>query len=447
MAPGPPPTAPGHLPGPARPWHPTRALRRSFAVAAVALLAAATLGRPGLVLLAAPFAVGAALSLVRRPGRVPVAALRLDREVSVEGGPVTARVPVRNDEDLTMLCVVSAEVSTWIRLRHGTGHYATLLRPAGTTQVRLEGTTTRWGRQQVGPATVRVYACDGLLAGQRTVVPASPLAVYPTGDRFDSGQMLPHAAGVSGVHRARRLGQGGELADVRPFQAGDRLRRINWRVTGRTGEIHVNSTLPDRDADVVLVLDARHEAGRSGGVGGPASVLDATVRAAAAIMEHYAHQGDRVALVELSTRLRRLPAGTGRRHFLAALDWLLQISVRPTGLLPGDRLFTRGLQPVQALLIVLTPLLDYHSAWLLAGLARTGRPLVAVDTLPPEVRVPPEGPWSAAGERLWRLERANTLGRLREVGVAVQRWQGPGSLDQLLRHVYRLSMTSRVLTR
>src|SRR5690606_13316478 len=134
-------------------------------------------------------------------------------------------------------------------------------------------------------------------------------------------------AGLSGIHRSRRPGTDGQLADVRLFQAGDRMRRINWRVTRRTGDVHVNSTLSERDADVVLVLDTRHEAGVSGGVDGPVSVADATVRAAAAITEHYTRQGDRVALVEFGTRLRRLRAGTGRRHHLAALEWLVRLNI------------------------------------------------------------------------------------------------------------------------
>jgi hypothetical protein len=50
------------------------------------------------------------------------------------------------------------------------------------------------------------------------------------------------------------------------------------------------------------------------------------------------------------------------------------------------------------------------------------------------------------GYRLWWLERANTIGRLREVGVPVEPWRGAGSLDLMLRHVYRIAASSRVLS-
>jgi uncharacterized protein (DUF58 family) len=198
---------------------------------------------------------------------------------------------------------------------------------------------------------------------------------------------------------------------------------------------------------VVLLLDVRQEAGASGGVDGAASVLDATVRAAAAITEHYTHQGDRVSLVEYGSRLRRLRAGTGRHHYLAALEWLVAVDRFPSGFGPGDRLVTGGLRGTGALVVVLTPLLDQDSANLLATLARAGRWLVAVDTLPDRLRWPVRGEWSAAGRRLWWLERENTIGRLRGVGVPVEPWRGAGSLDAMLRHVYRLATSSRVLAR
>lgn len=432
-------------------WVPTAALHRGVVIAAVALLAAAIFGRPEPVLVAVPFALGTALSLALQPARPPRRPeLTLAEPTSVEGGPVRARVSLPGEPPRPMLCVVSAQVPAWIRLDHGVGYYAALVRPGATTAVWLEGTARRWGSYRLGPAAARTVACDGLLVSLSDVLPAVPLTVYPVSAPFDSEEALPRAAGIAGIHRSRRLGPGGELADVRPFQAGDRLRRINWRVTRRTGELHVNATRSDRDAEVQLLLDVRHEAGVSGGFGGPASVLDATVRAAAAITEHYAHQGDRVSLVEFGPRLRRLPAGTGRRHYLSALEWLVHTDLLPTGYGPGDRLLTRGLPPAGTLVVVLTPLLDQDSANLLAVLARSGRSLVAVDTLPERAAghsFPVWSEWTVAGRRLWRLERANTIGRLRGVGVPVEPWRGAGSLDLMLRHVYRLAATSRVLAR
>jgi hypothetical protein len=45
---------------------------------------------------------------------------------------------------------------------------------------------------------------------------------------------------------------------------------------------------------------------------------------------------------------------------------------------------------------------------------------------------------------MWRLERDNTIGALREAGVPVAEWAGAGSLDQVLRDMTRLAAAPRV---
>jgi uncharacterized protein (DUF58 family) len=60
---------------------------------------------------------------------------------------------------------------------------------------------------------------------------------------------------LEGDHRA--LGQGGgvELAQVRPYQPGDDVRRIDWNVTARTGETHVRIHVAERELVSWLLLD------------------------------------------------------------------------------------------------------------------------------------------------------------------------------------------------
>jgi uncharacterized protein (DUF58 family) len=254
---------------------------------------------------------------------------------------------------------------------------------------------------------------------------------------------MPHAAGLVGVHRSRRTGEGGELAGIRAFAPGDRLRRIDWRTTLRTQQPHVAQTLSDRDAEVVLVLDVAQDAGMSGGISGAASAVDTTVRAAAAIAEHYLHRGDRVSLVEYSVGIRRLRPAAGRRQFQMVLEWMLHIE-------PGDGvdavpiyLLDNHQVPSSALVVVLTPLLNEHSTELVVRAARSGRVVVAIDTLG-GARPYHRSSWGPVAARLWWLERENVIGQLRELGVPVVQWAGTGSLDQVLRDVTRLAAAPRV---
>jgi uncharacterized protein (DUF58 family) len=60
---------------------------------------------------------------------------------------------------------------------------------------------------------------------------------------------------LSGDYRSALLGAGTELAQVRPYLAGDDVRQIDWNVTARTGEPHVRVQLADRVMVTWLVLD------------------------------------------------------------------------------------------------------------------------------------------------------------------------------------------------
>jgi uncharacterized protein (DUF58 family) len=267
--------------------------------------------------------------------------------------------------------------------------------------------------------------------------------VYPVTEPFAAVEAMPAAAGLVGNHRSRRPGEGGELAGVRPFAPGDRLRRIDWRVSLRTRDLHVASTLSDRDAEVLLLLDVLGEVGVSGGVKGSASVLDTTVRASAAIAEHYLQRGDRVSLLEYGQSARRLRPATGRRQYLTVLEWLLDVHADSSDQTPYEHVFGAHHVSSDALVVVLTPLVDPRSADLLAQLTQSGRYTVAVDTLPAGATPPRRSQWTPLATRLWSLERENVLGRLREHGVPVVEWAGAGSLDLVLRDVARMASAPR----
>nr|WP_285662928.1 DUF58 domain-containing protein [Actinorhabdospora filicis] len=420
-------------------WAPTRALRRAVAVAATAAGLGVLFGRLDLVVVAVPFIVGLSIALLKRPTRPPTVRLDIERAINAEGGDVDARLMVFNPEDTEYSSLVTrTAVPRWIKARHGYGTYAATVAPNTATVVQIGGSVERWGEHPIGPAHVMAYACDNLLQCRPVAAPMQQVRAYPVSEPFTADDAMPRAGGLSGAHRSRRPGEGGELAGVRHYQPGDRLRRIDWRVSLRTRELHVNHTLSDRDAEVVLLLDMGADAGESGGVKGASSVLDTTVRATASIADHYLSRGDRVSCVEYGGRIRRLRAGGGRRHYLAILDWLLGVRVWQ-GSGDEERLLRTGGLPSNALVVMLTPLLDDSAVAALATMARSGRFVVVVDTLPPDVRPPHDTPWSPIAERLWRLDRENVVAELREHGVPVVPWTGTGSLDQVLRDVTRMS--------
>ncbi|MEU4478641.1 DUF58 domain-containing protein [Micromonospora sp. NPDC023966] len=440
---------------PASGWAPTWALGRAVLLTGLLLVAAVLLGRIDLVVLATPFALGTAYALRRRPTALPELEIGAEDAHLVEGAPMAATIAVANPDAVSYdVAVVRTRMSPWLRVEKvgfgGTGvdvsrsgganrPFVTSVPSGSAVDLELTGTALRWGRHPIGPAGARVAAADGLLVSRAVVTDPVRTRVYPMTEPFEAVEAMPRAAGLVGAHHSRRPGEGGELAGVRVFAPGDRLRRIDWRVSLRARQLHVAATLSDRDAEVVVLLDVLAEAGRSGGVGGAASVLDTTVRAAAAIAEHYLHRGDRVALLEYGPAARRLRPATGRRQYLTVLEWLLDVKAESSPHEPYDQVFGPQLLSSDALVVVLTPLLDERSAQMLARMARGGRFVVAVDTLPAELLVPKDRGWAEVAYRLWRLDRDTMIGQLREHGVPVVRWAGAGSLDQVLRDVSRLA--------
>jgi uncharacterized protein (DUF58 family) len=438
-------------------WTPTRAFGRAVLVVGTLLIAAVFVRRVDLVVLAAPIAIGAALGLWRRPHAAPVVRLDMPANNIGEGSELNASIDIGNDDPVPYDLVVAwVDTVPWLRLQSVNRPYATQIAPGTGVEIALPGHALRWGRHHIGPVVAHAVAADGLLISPVGSHSGVDVKVHPITDPFEASDAMPRAAGMVGFHRSRRPGEGGELAGVRVFSPGDRLRRIDWRVSLRARQLHVAATLSDRDAEIVVLLDVLHESGRSGGVFGRRSVLDLTVRAAAGIADHYLHRGDRVSFLEYGGFSRRLRASSGHRHFLTSLEWLLDVRTR-SGMESPPALFGANIMSPNALVIVLTPLIDPRSAAMLARLARSGRTVIAVDTLPAEL-------WDAAGSgtsgdwlshtaftpaavRMVRMERENLIGELREHGVPVVTWTGAGSLDEVLQQVSRMASAPTAVRR
>jgi uncharacterized protein (DUF58 family) len=77
-------------------------------------------------------------------------------------------------------------------------------------------------------------------------------------DRLGSLELLARSVVqgfVSGLHRAPLQGAGLDFAGHRPYQQGDELRRIDWRLFGRTDRHYVREFREDASLQAYLVLD------------------------------------------------------------------------------------------------------------------------------------------------------------------------------------------------
>ncbi|WP_087019571.1 DUF58 domain-containing protein [Thaumasiovibrio subtropicus] len=74
-----------------------------------------------------------------------------------------------------------------------------------------------------------------------------------------SVRWLPPARSIwsylNGQHASRRQGRGMDFAEVRPYQQGDDIRAIDWRVTARTGKPHTKLFTEESECPVMVVTD------------------------------------------------------------------------------------------------------------------------------------------------------------------------------------------------
>ncbi|MEN9503928.1 MAG: hypothetical protein RI964_3213 [Pseudomonadota bacterium] len=61
----------------------------------------------------------------------------------------------------------------------------------------------------------------------------------------------------NGLHRSVHKGRGMDFAESRPYQPGDDIRTIDWRVTARSGRVHTKVFEEEREKPVLLWLDLR----------------------------------------------------------------------------------------------------------------------------------------------------------------------------------------------
>ena len=62
-------------------------------------------------------------------------------------------------------------------------------------------------------------------------------------------------AGISGLHTSKMRGRGIDFEEFRPYQQGDDIRTIDWRVTARTGKPFTKVFREERERPVIIALD------------------------------------------------------------------------------------------------------------------------------------------------------------------------------------------------
>ena len=154
----------------------------------------------------------------------------------------------------------------------------------------------------------------------------SPAAVA----RLDLGLRRRLGGLLPGDHLSAGLGTGTELAQLRPYEAGDDVRRLDPAASARTGIPHVRVHVPERAVTTWLVLDVSASMGF-----GTADRLKSDVAegVAEAVGSLAVRRGGRLG-ISLAGAPVTLPP-RGGREALAAVRTLVRAGVVPDGARPA----------------------------------------------------------------------------------------------------------------
>lgn len=304
----------------------------------------------------------------------------------------------------------------------------------GLTTLEYRVTPSTRGDLRIGPVTVRLHGPLGLSSRQFTLPLLDDVKVLPdlTALTQDALTLARAEANPSRVRRVRAEGR--EFESLREYRPGDDRRTIDWKATARRGRPLVRNYQPERNQQVVLLLDCgRHMAGELEGRRKLDHAVDATLRLAKVALD----QGDVVGVLAFGRDVKAwLPPRKGASQLRAIAQALYRTEATLEESSYGaamDTAFARASK--RSLVVVMTDLLDPETAQVLVlrtrKLVPRHLPLVA-SLQDPEVHATATAEPAtvdAAYERVMaaKLEHEGeaTVARLREGGARVVR--GPPS--------------------
>lgn len=146
-----------------------------------------------------------------------------------------------------------------------------------------------------------------------------------------------------GRHRSRHQGGAGEFADYREYSPGEDLRRLDWKVLGRSGRSYLRLYQDETNLSCTLAIDASGSM-RFGTQSREGSKLEYVQYLTTALSQVISRSQDQVGVAVLADHLIELaPPRADRLHLLHVQELIERIEARPAvTMAPGlHQLFQR----------------------------------------------------------------------------------------------------------
>jgi uncharacterized protein (DUF58 family) len=384
-------------------------------LAALGLVVGIALSEPAAAALGAAFLLPLIHALATPRTELPGATTRLSAGRLLEGDSLEVEVELEALEALPWL-EVELEVPARSTLADGAGSRVLALSPGENRTLSYRFELPRWGVYPIGALTLRGVESLAMreVAAERPA--EAHVLVYPRLERLRRLVAPLATRPASGNRPAAVGGEGIEFSEIRAFRAGERVRRINWRASARRGELLVSDRAPERSSDVILFLDSLVHAERA-----DASTLDHAVRAAGTLAQAYLRGRDRVGLLTFGKELEWVLAGSGPRQLYKIADAVLSSESARLYRWRDPRSIPPRVLPPQALVVALTPLLDWRVIHALLDLRGRGFDLVLIEVDPLPL-IDRASAASQIGYRVWLLERELVRSRFLRAGVPLVRF-------------------------
>ena len=191
---------------------------------------------------------------------------------------------------------------------------------------------------------------------------------------------------VSGLHRSPHFGLSTDFAEHRPYQPGDDLRRLDWKLFGRTDRFYLKEFEAETNANVVVLLDASRSMLYGSGT---VSKLDYARYLAAALLWFSQSQRDKVGLITFDRDiLEHIPPSTRRLpHCLHALERMAkhQPEPAPSGTLDSPMRKATELLTRRGIVVLISDLYETpeHALSACGHLRQRGNDLIVLQVLDP----------------------------------------------------------------
>lgn len=150
---------------------------------------------------------------------------------------------------------------------------------------------------------------------------AELLALRSAGFRLSADARRSVHSTLLGEARSQARGNGIEVVELRPYQAGDDIRSIDWRVSARTGKPFTKLYMEERERPVFIAVDQRDNM-----FFGSGAVFKSVLAAKLAALFGWCAltAGNRVGGLVMSEAIQRVRSASTRKPFVQLLQTITQ---------------------------------------------------------------------------------------------------------------------------